>query len=633
MKKVLPFFVVMCLSIPAFSQFTTSLKKHAKDIAPAPVVSLTGFEDLVAGQKTPSNIVSKTNVTDDPVVSVTRYDMQSNGAVNGRCYVFPDGTIGTATIWSHQDASWTDRGTGYNYFDGSSWGSLPAQRVETVRTGSPSYCPFGPSGELIIAHGVSGPLVMNTRTVKGTGAWTQTIIPALPSGMAGMLWPRVVTNGPDHSYIHIIALTMPTANGGQIYNGMNGALVYSRSLDGGLTWSDWIQPADLNSSHYTGFGADTYVWAEPKGNTLAFTIGNGFYDQMLLKSRDNGTTWTKTVIHHSPYNLGGSSPAFFNASDGKCAIALDNMRMAHVVFGLTSDSGSNSYWYYNMFAQGIVYWNEYQPELREDLNPDSLFATGNLAGWVKDTNVLHLDPMQFPYWGTTSLTSFPALVIDDHCKISLIFAGATALFDPNNFYMRHIFGREGCITGGAGEIYWHEDTLVDITGDWIQYNFAECMYPSASPEPDGDYVDILFQKDDYGGSYVLDMSTGEGQQVPDDNSMTLIKWSPFWWWGDCSSSCVAGVSETPQHPVLSVEQNVPNPFSGLTEIKVYHQFSGDISVKIVNVMGQTLMTQKKTDVVPGVSQFVIDGSQLAPGVYFYTVSQGNQAVTKKMVVE
>ena len=366
MKKILLLTVTLCIAISSYAQFTALLKKNHKAIAPMSLKAPTGFDIPVVGHQPPNSYTSGKSIMDDPVTAVTRYDVQTNGASPHRCYYYPqDGTIGTTATWSQQDASWTDRGTGYNYFDGTTWGALPVARVESIRTGWPNYCPFGPTGELIICHEATGPLVMNTRAIKGTGAWTQTVLPALPPTIPMMFWSKAVTNGPNHTNIHVIVLTGLTANGGTVYNGMDGALVYSRSLDGGVTWSAWTQPADLNSTNYVGFASESYAFAEPHGDTLAFTLGSGFYDQLLLKSTDNGTTWLKTVIHHSIYNLGGASPGWFNAPDGTSAIALDNQGMAHVVFGLTYDSGTNTAWYYNILAEGIVYWNENSLQTRQ----------------------------------------------------------------------------------------------------------------------------------------------------------------------------------------------------------------------------------------------------------------------------
>jgi hypothetical protein len=622
MKRILYFLLLFSLTLSSSAQFVKMMKQKANVVFPGPKATNTDLQ--VVGDQPGNVYVSNKSVLNDPVTCVTTYDLQTTYSNYCRVYLYPDGTIGATATWSHQySISFSDRGTGYNYFNGTSWGPQPTQRVETIRTGFPNYQPFGPTGELIIAHEGVGPLVMNTRTVKGTGTWTQTILPALPAGVTGMFWPRMVTNGTNHTNIHVIALTEPTANGGTIYKGMNGALLYCHSLDGGNTWSNWIQPAGLDSTNYRGFNDDTYSFAEPYGDTLAFTLGDGFYDQVLMKSTDNGTSWKRTIIWHSPYDLGGNSPGFFYCPDGTNAIALDNKGVTHVVFGLLQDSGSYTDYYYRPLSQGIVYWNEHMTQLRQDLNPDSLFANGQYVAWLKDTNVFHLpSSVNLTLYNLWSLTSNPDLIIDNENKVFLVWSGETSLTDPNGCTLRHVYGRDGIIDGN--NIDWHNDTLADLTGNWVQQNFAECAFPSASPTSDG-YVYILFQEDEYGGSWVLNQEQQWWcNESPDSNYLTLIKWEkPVW----------VGTNEKHESPAFSVGQNFPNPFNGLTKVYVYMQNAGDLSLTVTSLTGQMMMRMENTNVLPGVSGFVIDGSQLAPGVYFYTVKQGYQKITKKMIVE
>jgi hypothetical protein len=94
-----------------------------------------------------------------------------------------------------------------------------------------------------------------------------------------------------------------------------------------------------------------------------------------------------------------------------------------------------------------------------------------------------------------------------------------------------------------------------------------------------------------------------------------------------------GVHEQNTKPAFTVGQNFPNPVEGLTKVNVYLMNSGDLSLKVMNLTGQTLMNMEKSNVQPGVSQFVIDASQLPAGVYFYTVKQGDKSTTKKMIVD
>ena len=114
----------------------------------------------------------------------------------------------------------------------------------------------------------------------------------------------MVTGGADHNNIYLIALTLPLANYGTLYEGLDGALLYSRSTDGGETWDihNQILPG-MDSSAYSGFYHDGYAFAEPKDNIVAFVVGSFQSDLFLMKSTDYGQTFEKTIIWDNPYDL------------------------------------------------------------------------------------------------------------------------------------------------------------------------------------------------------------------------------------------------------------------------------------------------------------------------------------------
>ena len=623
MKKILFFILAICLALSSSAQRKGSMLKRANHIDYA--LHATNIDiPTVVGQLHPNDLVSNKGVLDDPVSSVTIYDVQTNDAMGRRLYLYPDGTAGTTATWSQVASPFADRGTGYNYYNGTSFGPEPTARIESIRTGYTNYQPFGANGELVIAHESTGNLVMCSRTTRGTGAWTQQVLPnSLPTGVTEMLWPRVVTNGANRTNIHVIALTEPVSQGGKKYNGIDGALLYCNSLDGGVTFSAWTQLTGMTSANYIYFGVEAYSFAEPKGDTIAFTFGGDVNDLVLMKSTDNGTTWTKTVIWHSLYDLGGSSPHYFCACGGSQSVVLDNTGIAHVACNWAYDSAYNASGnYYNRREYGIIYWNEHMAQIRQDCDWDSLYKSHQMIGWLKDTNVY-----SFPIANLTEggpLTRQPQLVIDNNNKIFLVYAGATTLTDPDGNNFTHIFGRDGTLSGDT--VKWSNDTLVEITSDFLQFYFSDCVYPSVSPTTDNS-VYILFQKDDYAGSYVEYVTEGSsyvGQSAPDSNYMVLHKWH---------KPITVGINEKHEIPAFTVGQNFPNPVNGLTKVNVYLMNSGNLSLKVTNLTGQTLMSMEKSNVQPGVSQFVIDASQLSAGVYFYTVKQGDKSITKKMVIE
>jgi hypothetical protein len=626
MKKFLLFLIVVGMTMSAFAQKPAFMHKRMDQKAP---YVKTNIADQAPGVK-PANIyVANKSVLDDPSLMVTKYDLQSNGSSGQqRIYLWPDGTIDAGATWSLQDATYSDRGTGYNFFDGTAWGAQPAARQESIRTGWPALQPWGANGECLLAHqSATTPLIFATRPTKGTGTWTESYL-SIPAPAVGMLWPRMVTNGVDHMNIHVIALTSPVANGGVVYNGMDGALLYTRSLDGGATWSDWQQLDGMTSAEYINFSADIYAFAQPLGDIIAFTVGDSWQDQLLMKSMDNGTTWTRTVIWPCPYNFwaGGDSVARYYCPDGTMAVALDMDGKAHVTFGLQQGSGDVAgakYWV--PYTDGLLYWNEYMPTFPAVMDPQTLYDNGNYIGWVKDTMIFYPPSgVQLAHY-YCSMTSNPGITIDQDNNIFVIWSGVTPLLDPDNFYLRHIYERTAK-KYPDNNVMW-QDSLTDITSDFLQYNWTECAYPDIAQNSD-DNIYVLFMADDLAGSYVkgVNISGYSGQTSVTENNMIVVK--------RAKTDLYVGTGDKKVvKPSFAVSKNYPNPVVGQTTVNVNIQKPGSLLLEVTNLMGQKLMSAEKGNVSAGTYRFEIDGSQLASGIYFYTVKYNNESITNKMVVE
>lgn len=78
--------------------------------------------------------------------------------------------------------------------------------------------------------------------------------------------------------------------------------------------------------------------------------------------------------------------------------------------------------------------------------------------------------------------------------------------------------------------------------------------------------------------------------------------------------------------------NFPNPFDNTTTIAVTLTESKAVDIKVYNTMG-ALVFSKKVDGNIGQNNVTFDGGQLSSGVYYYTVTAGNQQATKKMVIQ
>jgi hypothetical protein len=552
------------------------------------------------------------------IVGTTRYDRQTNGTMQNRILLNDDGTLGTTWTMGFAETAFPDRGTGYNYYDGSSWFPEPSARIENIKTGWPSIARFGTEGEIIVSHNLTSGLEICTRPVKGTGQWTETLFQG-PGTCPELSWPRVVTNGTNHQQIHLVTLTSPVANGGTLYNGQDGALLYSRSLDGGLTWDiHHYQFPGTGSDHYVGLGGDTYTWAEPKGDTLALIVGDKWFDLFLLKSNDNGSTWTKTMIWEHPFPFYEENHTIILDTiwvcDGGMAIQLDNDGNANVFFGLMRVNNTDttdeefSYWY---MTDGIAYWKEGEPMLT-CIHADSLYDQGHLVGWMQDLNgndTIYEELSGIPAY-TYSTTGMPTVSIDDNGDIYLVMSSEMEGHNNGLQNYRHILVRKW----DHGTAEWGD--FFDVT-DNIIHNFHECIYPIQASQSDN-YIHYIYQADEEPGLAV------SGDEDPyGDNYIYYSK---------IAKSSFVGVKEY-SPLVFSVSQNYPNPCQDKTTLTITLNRPEKIQLQLRDLLGRTVMQKEYSFSAAGTYSLLLDVTGLKEGVYVYTLNAGKECRAGKMILQ
>jgi hypothetical protein len=96
-----------------------------------------------------------------------------------------------------------------------------------------------------------------------------------------------------------------------------------------------------------------------------------------------------------------------------------------------------------------------------------------------------------------------------------------------------------------------------------------------------------------------------------------------------------GISSIDDHTVPSkfnLYQNYPNPFNPATLIKYQLPVSGNVTIKVFDVLGN-LIVKLVNDYKPAGSYSIsFDASKLCSGVYFYRLQAGNYVETKKMLL-
>jgi hypothetical protein len=82
---------------------------------------------------------------------------------------------------------------------------------------------------------------------------------------------------------------------------------------------------------------------------------------------------------------------------------------------------------------------------------------------------------------------------------------------------------------------------------------------------------------------------------------------------------------------FEMTQNIPNPFSSTTDIGFSMPSQGYIEFKVVNLIGKEMIRQvMEADAGRNILRF--DGSDFMPGVYVFSLSNGSQTLTRRMII-
>lgn len=84
---------------------------------------------------------------------------------------------------------------------------------------------------------------------------------------------------------------------------------------------------------------------------------------------------------------------------------------------------------------------------------------------------------------------------------------------------------------------------------------------------------------------------------------------------------------------FSLSQNYPNPFNPVTQINFTVAKTSDVKIRIFDIIGNEISVIVNQTMTPGEYRVDFNGSQLASGTYFYSLSADGKTVsTKKMLM-
>ena len=661
MKKVL-LLTVLCTVFGLTVTVTAQKPYNPKATITAPMVKMnfTGNETLAAPSE-PSvfqtmleQSAQAREIGKEVWVGTTDYDLQTNSSGQNRLNQRLDG--GNAAVWIYGTgdlaAGVPDRGTGYNLYlvDDEAWGDTPDARLEaSTRTGWPNLVVTTSGTEFIVTHSAANELHTLRRENNETD-WTEGNVPT--NVTPGLLWPKATASGET---IHVIAVSTPTGNGGTEWLGMNPALLYWRSPDGGETWDiqDFQIPGTTNAE-FTGFGADSYVIDANDNGDVAIGIFSDWADVVILKSEDNGDTWNKRVVNDFPLDLyvvnslytiddiggvdlngpagnGGDSLSVFT-SDGTGSVAVGDDGMAHVVFGhmyLADTDSTDAGWIFYPGWTGMSYWNESMAdgahqEIIEVSNSidldgnDTLSVTGAIASYF------------------TSLTSMPNLAIDSDGTLMLTWSMlmedvCTSLGLPPcnvkeestpaaNQHYRHVWLTASKDNGLTWQPPYNTNNE-DVVLFPILLDQRECVYPDVHANGGGDYA-LYYQIDNEPGIHV----SGDADPV---NSNTLAVWNfninDIFDFGTNTEEVVAAAD-------LKFGLN-PNPANAEVEVRYRLSESGQTTLTVSNMIGQQLLLIDQGNQNEGDHTSYLNVSNLSAGVYIVNLRANNKIATQKLVIK
>ncbi|MBL4653931.1 MAG: T9SS type A sorting domain-containing protein [Flavobacteriales bacterium] len=517
MKKTLLIGLSLGLGLSSFAQTNgqgsnlSTIKTLSSEAKVYDKKMITGYETNADGKpasERPAPIVSPMSfqrATTEILVGETTYDLQSNAACQDRIVNHGNGNISVVFTRSlTNDMGASDRGTGYTNFNITTTSpTLPVSRIENSRTGWPNIDVLGSGKEVSVAHNTDlSQLTVVKNGGPGSASWIQTDL-----NNGDQIWNRMGTGGYDGNSIHHISLRAPSGLGGGIFQGVDGALLYYRSLDGGLTWDiqgEFIP--GLDATNYSSMSGDSYT-LQVRDSVIAVAYWGDMVPAIMAKSTDNGDTWewTKLIDHGFSYdpsstNLDPSQGPIgisdadgdgvadtLLSTDGAGAILIDANGMVHITYGnmryLDVTEGDDT-WSYFPNTNGLMYWNESMGTndavligAALDLDGDGFF--GSIGGAVAS-----LDGGQY----FVSSSGMPHMGLGDDGDVYVAFSAIMENIDNGAQAYRHIY-----ITKSSdGGCSWSGQ--VDVTPLPSTNGIGECVFPSLAYDVD-DNIHLVYQRD------------------------------------------------------------------------------------------------------------------------------------------
>jgi hypothetical protein len=380
-----------------------------------------------------------------------------------------------------------------------------------------------------------------------------------------------ITDGPYSGYIHIIWAD---------YRYNDGDIYYTRSTDGGATWSDGVR---INDDPVANGKDQFFPWisCDPQGNLHAFFYdrrndpNDVWIDGYYTRSTDGGESWSAnervTTASFDP-NIGFGG-RFIGDYNGIASVG----HRAHPLWTDTRDGNQDAY-------TARIDWGTVPPvnvAMVPDQPPIIIPAGGGSFSFTGILGNNYENAIEGEVW------------------IMLTLPNGNS-YGPIRRY-RHV-------PLDPDEIIYVESVVQDVpafapAGDYVYRAYAG-LYPYAV-----DSAKLYFTK----------TVTAGGTEA--------AEWAVYNWFD--SDELTADVSLPGGIALLG---NYPNPFNASTRIDYIISSGAYVNLDIYNIAGQKVSTLVDAFQPAGTHSAIWDGSGVSSGVYFYVLTTGDSSKTRRMTL-
>jgi hypothetical protein len=580
-----------------------------RPFSPKPLPNLTG-EEIV---HCPVALTPAFTLSPGETCSRTFIDYQQNGTLGDRLSIRSDYR---AFDWMHSpdsSSSYPTRWIRYNSYYENAFQLGEGQEVTTL--GRSGYCTGGSfsDGRAIAFYHIQLPSlfsVVSTEISPGSGLFNDPVavdtitIPPSGSGGGSAIWPHGVVGSED--VVHVVAYpTKPAGSASDFY--------YSRSLDGGMTFSNWMPV--MGDTLLSCLSPDIYARPGLQKVLISYTRKIDYINPSVTsqiqqnvwfrESPDNGATWNDPVqVTNYDWGPPGSTfPFAYTDVDG----IYDQNGNIHLVwtevwFGLSS-GGDTLY----SFGSRIMHWSP-----ATGFSVVSGIGNNNAPPGIEDTTIWYM-----PVWDAWRRPADrPQLAIDERGTLYCVWTGNKDTTDVS------MTGRTN------GELWLSFST--DNGQTWLRnaINLTNSPSPNAPPGQceDDDYHTLWSEVVD-GKLHIQYINDKDAGGVPQNEG--VVTRNPVLY----LQVPVTGIGENRGRDVgASILTITPNPASRYFNLAYYLTDNQKISIKIVDASGRIVdnlnLVGKK-----GKNFFSWQRNKnLKNGIYFLSLNLPNKTITKKLIL-